>query len=125
MKKNYDINFKYTYQCAKKVLDELMKEKENKYVVYPNGEIARFVKDLLREEYGVNAEYAIDNQKFDGKDVLNRVDFEVKDREIRRRIYETFDEKQIFDLFPENKLKKLPSNEEIHEVLVKLDKYYR
>lgn len=138
MRKSYNFDFRYIYQHVKNSLDELIKVKGyRKYVLYPNGEITRFVKDFLREEYQLEEEYVIDNLNYNGQDVLSIEQAKRKSNdgviflicsdniiyydEIRRVIYENIEHKQIFDIFPVNRADMLPDDYEIRKILDYLD----
>ena len=42
-----------------------------KFVLYPNGEVAKIVKNILISKYNIVPEYTVDNYSFNGKTILN------------------------------------------------------
>lgn len=42
-----------------------------KFVLYPNGEVAKIVKNILIFKYNIVPEYTVDNYSFNGKTILN------------------------------------------------------
>ena len=139
IKTKYKIRFKYVYEQAIKVFEKLIVEEKCQIVLYPNGEITRFVKDFLKEKYNIDVQYVIDNKKYNGKDILNLEQAARKDnsniyfiicsdnamyyKEIRENIYKYFNKKQIIDMFPNNELESIPSDDEIRKVLMMIDEF--
>ena len=106
-----------------------------KFVLYPNGEVAKMVKNILISKYNIVPEYTVDNYCFNGKTILNLEQAKkvqqtdvyyliCSDRkniydEIRMKIKQYIDNEQILDVFPiidNNSIK-----EEIYQKLDALD----
>lgn len=108
----YDIYYKYINRLLGRY--EISDEKE--YVLYPSGNIANIVKDVLKNEYNIIPTFIVDNYKFDGSTILNFKQahrrnkneayyFICSDRDdiydsIRKIIKENVSEKYIIDFFP-------------------------
>lgn len=139
----YKVDFRQTYQCCEETLDVLIKQGKRSFVLYPFGEIGKFVKDYLKEKHGIEIKYAIDNKKYNGKDIVNMEqakrlehddvcfiicsDNEEYYTEIRKTIYDSIENDKIYDLFPNLGEKRVGGgifeNEEIEAVLKQLDSY--
>lgn len=116
----------------------IVDEKKNRFVIYTNGMGGQTVKKYLETEFSIKPEYIIDNKTYDGTDILNMEQAKKRDnrgvcflicswhgdyyKEIRKKIYDTFPEEQIVDLFPKVD-KTLPTDEEICKVLQYLNTY--
>lgn len=108
----YDIYYKY----INRLLDRYEISDEKDYVLYPSGNIANIVKDVLKNEYNIIPIFIVDNYKFDESVILNFKQahqrnkkgayyFICSDRDdiydnIRKIIKENVSEEYIIDLFP-------------------------
>lgn len=91
---------------------------KRKYVIYPNGNIASIVGDVLKNNYNIKPAFIVDNYRYDGNSVLNLVQAKkitddttyyliCSDKEeiyddVRIKLKEYIDEDHIIDLFPRN-----------------------
>ena len=65
--------------CTKTLYEEyitgFLKEQiamgRKRFVLYPNGEIAKMVKRILISQYNIIPEYTVDNYTFNGENILN------------------------------------------------------
>lgn len=103
-----------------------------KFVLYPNGEVAKMVKNILISKYNIVPEYTVDNYSFNGKTILNLEQTKkmqqtdvyyliCSDRkniydEIRMKIRQYIDNEQILDVFPT-----IDNNSIKEEICKKLD----
>lgn len=104
------------HEYISRQFEDMIVCEKNKYVIYPNGYIANIVKEVLMEKYGIEPEYIVDNYVYDGKNVLNleqartRSDMytyylvcsdkdDIYD-EIREKLRQYVDDKNIVELFP-------------------------
>ena len=104
------------YEYVKKFLDRHAITGEYEYVMYPNGNIATIIKDVLMCEYNIKPMFIVDNNKYDGKNVFNLKqakalsddntyylvcsDKEEIYNDIREQLRTYIDDKHIIDLFP-------------------------
>lgn len=125
-------------------VDELgLNNKENSFVIYPNGSVGKLVREYL-EISGANVPYSIDNRNNNGVDVLNMADAvkamtdntyilvcllnsDVYD-EICEPLYNNFSKDIIIDLLYEEREKNSKTyhvaEEELVEVISSLDNYF-
>lgn len=109
---NKELYKEYLYE----MLDKEVESGKSKFIVYPNGAIAGYIVDILKERFQISPCFAVDNGNFDGKNVLNldQASGQNKDdyyylicsdrrdiyKAIRKRIYDAIPREQIIDLFP-------------------------
>lgn len=110
-----------------------------RFVLYPNGEIAKMVKQILISQYNIIPEYIVDNYTFNGENILNLEQAKKTQQrgvyflicsdkkniynELRIKIKEYIDAEMILDLFPRINNKYL--NKEICHKLDELDEDIR
>ena len=104
------------YEYVKNFFDRHTITGEYKYVMYPNGNIATIIKDVLMREYNIKPVFIVDNNRYDGKNVFNlKQAKELSDdntyylvcsdkeeiyNDIRERLKTYIDDKHIIELFP-------------------------
>lgn len=110
--------------CVKTLYEEyissFLKEQiamgRKRFVLYPNGEIAKMVKQILISQYNIIPEYVVDNYNFNGKNILNLEQVKRTQQrgvyflicsdkkniynELRIKIKEYIDDEMILDVFP-------------------------
>lgn len=115
------------------MLDKCIHENMTKFVLYPNGEIAGLVKQVLNDRYNMSPVFIVDNFRYDQKNILNlekAIQMTSNDmyylvcsdndsyyEDIRSRLRQYLRDEQIIDLFPDTKVNK----ERAYEILKELD----
>lgn len=110
-----------------------------RFVLYPNGEIAKMVKQILISQYNIIPEYIVDNYTFNGGNILNLEQAKKTQQrgvyflicsdkkniysELRIKIKEFIDDEMILDMFP--RINNNCLNEEICKKLDELDEDIR
>ncbi len=127
----YPFKYDYTYNCAKTVLEQCIGAGKTRFVLYPYGEIAKFIEKVIHNEYNMDIQCAIDTMNSNSQTVFSITEAQnIVDKdcvilicsdnrkyyeEIRRNIYEAFDREQVVDVFP------VPDDDELDAVVKWMD----
>ncbi len=95
-----------------------IQNQKKKFVLYPNGEITRLVRDILVDKYGISPVFIVDNINFDGETVLN---LEQASQKTESDVYYIVcsDRDDIYDII-RNNLKLYIKSEQIIDLFPKL-----
>lgn len=99
-----------------RIIDNCIKQNKRKFVLYPNGEIAQIVRQVLEQNYNITPIFIVDNYKYDQKLVYNFEEAEKMTEadmyylicsdndlyydDIRENLKRHIRDEQIVDLFP-------------------------
>lgn len=127
------------YDYTKKFLSAQKISDKHRYVMYPNGNIATIVREVLIKEYNITPAFIVDNNRYDGKTVYNLSQASLlsdnstyylicsdKDEiynDIRENLKKYIDNNHIIDLFPRKVERKYIEN--VNLVLDSIDNEIR